>query len=389
MATFSVDSGSGSDSRPPKVVLTALRVAHRMRPLMMWLGRLESWLLRRRLRQTSLDRPIYICGVPRCGSTITLELLGRHRDVASHRYADMLMPYVPYAWSRIAPRLAKRVDAGGPKPRLHRDRIDVTSLSPESAEELLWLPFFEGLHDQSRSCVLTGEDDNAAFERFYGDTLGKLMLARDGSRYLSKANYNTTRIAYLHHILPDARFVVLIRHPRQHVASLLKQDRLLTELGRDDPSVTKMTRVTGHFDFGPGKVWQRVSDRVDEIARCYDAGRHARAWAMHWADVYDLVWAQLRDNPSLAAATTVVRYEDLCERSGEVIDRMVSHCQLDADPFAQTRASFVERLSKPKYYRVDFEPDELADIDEVTRRTRDRFGYGDTPDAERAPVQTR
>ena len=389
MATFSVDGGSGAGSRPPAAVLAALRVAHRVRPLMMWMGRLESWLLRRRLRETSLDRPIYICGVPRCGSTITLELLGRHPAVATHRYADMLMPFIPYAWSRIAPRFAKRVDADGPKPRLHRDRIDVTSLSPESAEELLWLPFFEGLHDPTRSCVLTQEHRNPAFERFYRDTLGKLLLARQGQRYLSKANYNTTRIAYLHQILPQARFVVLVRHPRQHVASLLKQDRLLTELGKEDPSVTKMTRITGHFDFGPGKAWQRVSDRVEEVARCYDEGRHARAWALHWADVYDLVWQQLHDDPQLAAVTTVVRYEDLCERSEEVIDRIVSHCALDPDTFAETRAQFVQRLSKPKYYRAHFEPDELADIDEVTRKTRDRFGYGDTPDAERVPVQLR
>ena len=55
-----------------------------------------------------------------------------------------------------------------------------------------------------------GEDD---LEAFYRDHIRKLLWLRGGRRYLSKGNYNTTRIAYLARLFPDARFIVPVRDP--------------------------------------------------------------------------------------------------------------------------------------------------------------------------------
>jgi hypothetical protein len=358
----------------PGPLYAGLRFVHALRPLFRGLGGLESALLRSRLDATPLDRPIYICGVPRCGTTVTLDLLSSHPSVATHRYSDMLMPYAPYAWSWLTER-AMKIIPDKPQERIHQDGIQVTKLSPEGTEEMLWLEFFEHLHSAERSCVLTSEDANPAFDRFYTDAVKKLVLARGKARYLSKANENVTRLLYLHRLFPDARFLLFIRHPAHHVASLRKTDRLFNSLAKEDPRVGPMTAITGHFEFGPSKRWARVGPRIGEIQHLYQAGEEARAWAIHWSEVYDQVQAQLRAHPTLAARTLTVRYEDLCRSPGPTIDRLLAHCELDPHEFEMVRETYQRRLAEPTYYRPDYRPEELEQLDELTRATRQTYGY--------------
>ena len=45
------------------------------------------------------------------------------------------------------------------------------------------------------------------------------MLCRRAERIVCKNNYNITRIAYLARLFSDARFVLAVREPVDHVAS--------------------------------------------------------------------------------------------------------------------------------------------------------------------------
>ncbi len=120
---------------------------HAAAPFFVGLGNLESRLLSRQLAAQRVDRPLYICGLPRAGTTITLQMLSEHPDVATHKYADFLMPYMPYVWNKVFPRIP--VDAmRKPVPRIHRDRIEVTRDSAEMGEEILWEHFFPYIHEE-------------------------------------------------------------------------------------------------------------------------------------------------------------------------------------------------------------------------------------------------
>src|SRR4029077_17446890 len=92
--------------------------------------------------------------------------------------------------------------------RTHRDGIFVTPESPEAMEEVLWMAFFPQIHKPEACNVLDRNTSNPSFEQFYRDHLRKLLLVRGGKRYVSKANYNVTRLEYLHRLFPDARFVI-------------------------------------------------------------------------------------------------------------------------------------------------------------------------------------
>jgi Sulfotransferase family len=363
----------------------AVRTVAAGAPVFVALGNLESGLLRRKLRRTPVDRPVYICGLPRAGTTISLQMLSEHPDVTTHKYADFLMPYTPYAWNWIFPKVPVNA-MRQPVPRIHRDRIVVTRDSAEMGEEILWERFFPKIHDEAQSSILDERTSNPPFERFYRDHIAKLLLVRKRSRYVSKAIMCVIRMQYLRRIFPDARFLLYVRNPLDHVASLIKQDRIWSELDRDDPRQIEIIELTGHHEFGDRQIMANVGDAsvLQEIHALRSAGRTVRARAMYWAYVYDFVTRQLASDAALSRSVCTVRYEDLCSSSLETIDRILEHAELDPAPFAAVRSAYAEKLSFPEYYRPNFDNRELTDIVEVTQSVAERFGYDVPSLAQRA-----
>jgi hypothetical protein len=339
------------------------------------LGDLESSAHRAELDATPIDRPVYVAGLARSGSTILLELLAGRPGVATHRYRDFPPVFTPLFWNRAFAHVY-RADAP-PAERAHKDRILVTPDSPEAMEEVLWMRFFEGIHDTGRNQVLDRATANPAFERFYADHLKKILLVRGGRRYLSKGNYNLTRFAYLQKLFPDARFVVPVREPRWHVASLMKQDRLFRAEEARDPRILKHMRRAGHFEFGLDRRAINVGDAqaAAEVERLWGQGGEAevRGWARYWAMLYGFVLDQREADPALAGAVRLVRYEDLCDRPEAALAEAFAHAGLPLDP--AELAPMAARLSQPTYYDPGFAPAEEAAIAEETAAVRARLGY--------------
>ncbi len=354
----------------------SVRAVHAGAPLFVGLGNLESRALAGRIASHPVDRPVYICGLPRAGTTITLQMLSEHPDVATHKYADFLMPYLPYVWNKVFPRIP--VDAmRKPVPRIHRDRIEVTRDSAEMGEEILWEHFFPYIHDEANCSVLDGTTSNAAFERFYDEHLRKLALVRGRTRYVSKAIMCVVRMQYLRKLFPDARFLLYIRNPVDHVASLIKQDRIWAELEQSDPRQIEIIELTGHHEFGPHQVMANVGnpEELKEIRALFDSGRVAESRARYWAYAYGFVANQLESDPELARRVCIVRYEDLCADSLSTIDRILAHAELDPQSFATTREVYGEKLSFPDYYKPKFDAQQLSSITSATSGVAAKFGY--------------
>ena len=72
------------------------------------LGDWETGFLRDQVEQVTIDRPIYVTGLARSGSTILLELLARQSEVVSHRYRDFPVVPVPWAWNWFVDRAGGR-----------------------------------------------------------------------------------------------------------------------------------------------------------------------------------------------------------------------------------------------------------------------------------------
>ena len=72
------------------------------------LGALETRLLDGTFPDVRIDRPVYVTGLARSGTTILLETLARHPDVATHRYRDFPMLFTPYLWNRWLDRVPRK-----------------------------------------------------------------------------------------------------------------------------------------------------------------------------------------------------------------------------------------------------------------------------------------
>jgi len=357
---------------------TALFAA--MAPLWRALSRLESVVLADEIAAQPMRRPIYIAGVPRSGTTLLTEMLARHPAVTSHRYSDFPNLWTPYWHNWLADRVGR--DRSEPAERAHRDRLKVNRESPEAVEEVLWMNFFDRLHDPTHDQRLTADTDNPAFERAYRDHIAKLLAVRGAERYLAKGNYNATRLGYLLKLFPDARIVVPWREPVAQVASLVKQDRLFTRMAAEDARVPRQLARSGHFEFGPGKRAAHLGD--DESAAAivddWNAGRLAEGWARYWTAIYRHVLDFLGADSGHREAVFVLGYERLCADPEAALDALLGHLDLDPAPFAAIRADYVGRISPPDYYRPEFSDSELERIRELTAPVAARLAAAEVAD---------
>lgn len=333
-------------------------------------GDLESSYLASRLGKQTVSKPVFIVGLARAGTTILLTLLASVPGVATHRYRDFPGVFTPWWWNWFVDHAGKKEPE--PRERAHRDRILVTRESPEAMEEPLWMAFFSHTHEPAHNNVIDAICRNPAFEKFYLEHIKKILLIRNGSRYVAKGNYNISRMGYLKRLFPDARFVVVIREPHTHVASLMRQQRIFFEATHNRPRALAHLRYSGHFEFGPGRHPINVGDagRADEVTALWQQGEEARGWSRYWSQIYTYVDGCLKSDPELSRAALLVRYEDLCADPIGVVDTIVSHCELAADPTAIE--ALAQTIKAPDYYTSDIP---RAVIRDETQQTARRFGY--------------
>lgn len=337
------------------------------------LGNLETRILADTIDNLRVDRPIYVAGLARAGTTIVLEQLAAHPLVASHRYADFPFLPVPYWWNRWLSLLPGAHEEA--RERAHRDGIRVTSKSPEAFEEMLWMAFFPQAHDPAHSSVLDGDADHPEFELFYHAHIRKLLAIRGRRRYLAKGNYNLARLGYLRKLYADARFVILVRDPVWHIASLMKQQALFEAGESREPRALEHMRRVGHYEFGLDRRAINLGDTAltARIEALWRQGEEVEGWARYWAALHDYLADRLERDAGLRETALVVRYEDLCQQPRETLRSVFDHAELDID------AAWLEQaaagLHAPTYYRPRFDDHQLTLISHLTAPAARRFGY--------------
>jgi hypothetical protein len=346
---------------------------HRRPQTWVRLGNLETRLVEDAIADLRVDRPIYVAGLARSGTTILLEQLARHPAVASHRYVDFPPVLTPYWWNRWLALLPRTEETA--RERAHKDGIEVTSQSPEAFEEMLRMAFFPCTHEPSCSSVLGREDSNPAFERFYDEHLRKLLAVRGRQRYVAKGNYNLVRLGYLQRLYPQARFILAIREPVWHIASLIKQQNLFVAGETAEPRALEHMCRVGHYEFGLDRRPINIGDDAltARIGELWQSGREVEGWAHYWAALYRHVADTLDADPRLREACLVVRYEDLCTAPRDTLAQVFAHGQLEIAP--ETLEQAAAGLHAPGYYRPTFSAEELALIETVTQPVATRFGY--------------
>ncbi len=185
---------------------------------------------------------VFVTGLARAGTTILMREIHRTGQFGSLTYADMPFVLAPNLWARLSSRGSS---PGEKTERAHGDGIAVDKHSPEALDEAYWRVFdgdsYIGADGLSPH---TPDDDLIAGYR----DLIRLVLRKTGkTRYVSKNNNNILRLASLAAALPKAQFLVPLRDPLTHAASLLNQhERFLPA----EPFVRDYMTWLGHHEFG-------------------------------------------------------------------------------------------------------------------------------------------
>lgn len=319
-------------------------LAYQGRGLFHHLGDIETRWLRRELEAIPLEAPVFLTGLARSGTTILLEELSRFPGVATHRYRDFPFLMTPVFWNRFVNRFAASQQA---VERPHKDRIKITVDSPEAFEEPIWQYFFPQVHSPTALHRLTADMKNEEFEAFFRDHIKKVLLLRSGRRYLSKENYNVARLEYLGRVFPDARFLIPVRHPVDHVHSLVRQHQLFCDYDRDDPRVRRYLAIAGHYEFGPQRCPIRLNEESGaRIAAAWQEGSDYKGYAIQWDAIYRLVHELRSRGDELSNRILVVRYEDFCASPHEVMRQVLAHVEFPADGIAADAYSHISPPSR-------------------------------------------
>jgi len=335
------------------------------------IGRLESSIVQDKTDSITIEKPVYVSGLARSGSTLLLEILAQTPGIVSQCYKDFPPVFTPYAWNTMLKHMGTANAA--PSERAHKDGILVTQDSPEAMEEPIWTSFFPNAHNPTVSNVLGPDTDNPEFASFYSSHIKKLLAVHDGQRYLAKANYQVTRLEYLLTLFPDARFVLPVREPATHIASLIKQHDLFSRGQSANKRARDHLLRVGHHEFGLDRVPINTGDNLAtaEIAELWDDGEELDGWIRYWNMIYGFLIDRVEGNKKLAEAVKFVVFEDLCANPHAILDDLVTHCELSVDNrFIDTAAG---RIKAPTYYTSGFSDQELVAIAQGAGATMDRI----------------
>lgn len=338
------------------------------------LDKFESMYLRIDLENVIIERPIYITGLARAGTTITLEMLSKHPDLSSHRYKHLLMPYLPHWISLLIESLNIYTR---PFERIHMDGILITHDSPEAVEEIFWQKFFNNLHNENTSNILDRKTSNPKFETFYKNHIRKILIDQNRPRYVAKNNYHVSRFDYLLKLFPKVRFLLIVRNPVNQIASLIKQTKLFMKIERKAPLIQDWLRLVGHYEFGYHQICINLdnTELIHKIHKLWTNKKtYVKGWAYYWNSIYEYLADNLEANKKFREATLVVNYDELCASPAKIIDKILEHTKLSSEKFEKVKRYYISHLHTPTYYKPDFSEQELADISKITKKTAARYG---------------
>ncbi len=229
----------------------------------------------------------------------------------------------------------------------------------------------------------TAEDATPRVVRFVRRRFLEVQRRHGDRRVMEKTPSNVLRIPYVARILPEARFLYVVRHPLANVSSAeqrgrkaLNRRRTLVRL-RETPK-TQLHHYLGRYvaDHFKVKVLGRrpayYGVRHETFAE--DAARMDRfeLLAHQWVACCRTADADLAELES--GRCIRFRYEDFVERPHEHFERMLEHFELPMTPAIQAKLDdWVDPGRQQKWRRLD--PDVLARVIPIVRDEMIRQGY--------------
>lgn len=360
-------------------------IMKKAKPFWRMLSHLENEFWEDDIKNRPIDNPVFICGLARSGTTILLETFARTNIFATHRYKDYPFVDTPILWNKWLDFLPQSSKDTTEYERAHLDGLKVSAQSPEALEEVLW----QDLWDKRRSLlkknkdtqdkrfssfcyseVLDHEFSDENFERYYKEHIQKLLFIRQKNRYLTKGNYNLTRIGYLNSLFKNPRFIIPIRNPYDHIASLMKQQSLFSSLHGQDTKILRYMQWAGHYEFGLDRRIIPIGSRkeIQDIQKAWLNKEEVKGWALYWAMLHSWLYKAVQDHEVLQRNVLFVSYEELCANPQDILQNCFDFCNLDLKA-----RDYADTIKKPSYYKAQFKDEDQNTIKRLTKSHHKKF----------------
>jgi hypothetical protein len=266
---------------------------------------LDSLLLQNSGTQDHEGRHVFICGLARSGSSMTMRIFHETGVFRSLTYRDMPFVLMPTLWERFSANL--RID-GVSTERPHGDGVYHDFDTPEAFEEIFWR-VFSGHQYILDNKLRVQEIDEVLVDLFRGYIRRLVVGCNQGTlrRYLSKNNNNILRIDLIRDAFPKAVIIVPFRDPIQQSLSLLRQHRLFLEASKGDGFVGDYMKWLGHYDFGADHKPPDMS--YEGIAPLTDYSElNINYWLALWIVIYSYLLKKAELDVNFLNFDRMVRY---------------------------------------------------------------------------------
>lgn len=311
---------------------------------------IERASYRKRIAAVPLERPVFIAGLARAGTSILTRLLHASGSFAAPSYRDMPFPLAPNGWARLGGK--RHVEA---QERGHGDGLTHDLDSPEAIEEVFWRAL-EGSRYLKRDRLVPVSPDPETLAAFR-DYMRLVLLRHGGARYLSKNNNNVLRLEGLVAGFRDAILLHPFRDPLQQALSLLGQHQRARALADGDPFRQRYMSWLGHHEFG-----------ADRRPFAFDGAPGQGEDADHvdyWLKLWDAVYRALLAAPGrVQECQLFLDYDALCTEPRVYAPRLAVMVEAPIDPAA---------LRAPEPREAQADPALLARAGETHARLKARF----------------
>jgi len=303
----------------------------------------------------AIERPIFLVGMPRSGTTLVFEIFTNHPDLGWLSFRFNRLP----RWPILS--LTSRLTALGPAFRKSVGRTDqkrhpiLERLREGPSEAYRFWRHHCGekfLYD-----YLLGVRASESERRGVRRAIAKVLRYQGKKRFAAKLT-GPSRIGYLESLFEDALFVHIVRDGRAVVNSLLNVDFWRDTFRRTQPA------WKGGLSEADLEKWRSI----------YKSSPAALA-ALQWRRVMETT---REESAHLGAERYLeLRYEDFLAAPRETLAQLTAFAGLEPaqeiDDYLETRV----RLKNMNYqFRERFSPEELAMLEEVMGEELESRGYG-------------
>lgn len=307
-----------------------------------------------------IDRPIFLLGLPRSGTTMLQDLICKHPDVA---YITNTMHTFRYALCAMED-FRKRFGLDFKGERYLADSVDVSLGSPNEGHLLFT--------DWANIDIFALEWPELNIENFTQEQIeeGREVLRRvlwcfggGEKRFFNKNPTHVTFFTLLKDIYPDAKFIHIVRDARMCANSMVKLYQ--SNISQDEKLFDVLSdRVVDRRPFVP---FPRLP-RLPEYMEAY-GGDDLRTTSRLWNDAIEYIDTH-RDG---IANFYEVRYEDILASPAEEVGKILNFCELPA--VEDRSAPFWQKLDRVGVVHHKNKYGNFELIEELCRDNMLKYGY--------------